>query len=259
MHSFPITQTMNTTIAPLTPTTIAEISAALDEKRSQRQDRPAPIQPLSHEELRAKAATLQIPILGFFNLGPDFVGKLLVKFNIGHDPRNTPEGVREFKHTMGSAARMAANLKKAVEVAGEGIDDKGRIPGRTYDTALGILGAKKVQRIRVAAMPELAKTGLTLRDVNVQRSGSGAFIVVFVYTRNPFADGKHFLHCEEPLARQLEARFSRGVSRETTSFYNPDKSVTVNVGPYWDGPAEKEIVIAKDGDNTVLKIEEVTK
>lgn len=215
--------------------------------------------PLSHEELRAKAAELQIPVLGFVNLGADFVGKVLVKFNVGKF-ENVPKGVKEKKQTMNSTARMAKNIEKAVQVGGKELADKNRIPGRTHDTALGILGKKKVERLQIAAMTSLEKAGLVLRDVQTQRSGSGAYVVVFVYTRQPFADGKHFQHCAEKLARELEARFSRATSRETTTFWNLDKSVTVNVGPYWSGPAERELVVADDGaGHKTLKVEEVTK
>ena len=133
------------------------------------------------------------------------------------------------------------------------------MPGRTHDTALGVLGGKRVDRVQITGMTSLEKAGLSLRDVNVQRTGSGCYTLVFVYTRVPFTDGKHFVHCPEKRARELETIFSSEVSREVTTFWNPDKSVTVNAGPYWKGPAEKEIVVAKEGDATVLKIEEVAK
>ncbi|MDO8482201.1 MAG: hypothetical protein Q7S86_00060 [bacterium] len=243
-----------------TNTTLADLETALDQKRSERQQsRPAPITPPSHDQLKAEHTKLQIPILQIINLGADFVGKMLVKFNIGRDHRDIPSGVKEFVHTMGSVGRMAANLEKGAEVAGEEVTEKNRFPGRKHDTALGILGGKRVDLLQIAAMTSLEKTGLTLRDVNVQRSSSGSYVVVFVYTRQPFADGIHFKHCDEKLARELEVRFSKATSRETTTFWNPDKSVTVNVGPYWAGKAEKVLVVAEDNGVPVLKIEEVTK
>ncbi|GEM_PF-3204381 len=240
-------------------TSLTDLEKALNARPERNPNRPAPIVPPSHEELKAKAAELQIPILDAINLGADFVGKVLVKFNIGRDPRDIPTGVKEFVHTMGSTGRMAANLQKAAEVGGEELTDKNRFPGRKHDTALGILGGKRVDLVRVSAMTSLEKSGLPLRDVNVQRSGSGAYVVVFVYTRNPFADGKHFNHCDEKLAHKLEARFSQATSRETTTFWNPDKSVTVNVGPYWAGRAEKELVVSENAGTSILKIEELTK
>ncbi len=214
--------------------------------------RPTPIQPKTWEQLETERTRVQIPTLPFISLGEECVSRVLVKFNVGGNFQNVPLGVKERKPTMNSTARMAANIQKAVEVGGEELTDKNRIPGRTHDTAIGLLGGKNVKLLRVGAMPSLQKAGLKLTDVNCQRSGGGNYIVAFEYNRT--APEQTFPHCEERLAKELEARFSKATSQMTTIFWNPNKTVTVNVGPYCAARAEKVLVVSDNAGVPALRL-----
>ncbi len=235
-----------------TDPSVAELETALDSKPTTQH--PAPLKPQRPEDLRQKSKQVEIPTLEFISLGEAFVSKILVKFNVGDNFQNVPRGVKERTQTMSSTDRMAANLKLAVEVGGKELTEQNRLPGRVHDTALGVLGGKNIKLLQIGAMPDLCGAGLSLSDVSCQRTGAGNYVVVFEYTRT--APEKPFAHCSEELARRLEVGFSKSTNVMTTIFWNPNKSVTINVGLDCQAIPSKVLVVREHNGTPALKVED---
>ena len=224
-------------------TSIAELEAALNARPENQTD--GPLVPVPHDELLAKR--VKIPIWDAISLAvnaePVTVTKALIKFSVGQDRANIPAGVLDFERKMEQKDRMEANLAKAIETGRPENAEERRLPNRKHDTALALLGGQTVSHIQVP-LQMFSTVGLELRDVNVQRGGKGEWVVVFLYTRVPFADGKHFPHCEETRARELEAQFSKDTQVNAGIFLNPNGALVMNVG--WYENAQPENVLAID-------------
>jgi len=122
--------------------------------------RTAPAPKPANEQKPAPVGKLEIPVLDEIRIYHPYTGRVSVKFNVG-DFGGVPKGISEFKHQMDAEARLKANLALARTIDPT-LADQNRVPGRKHDTALGVLGGKKVKLVRPSFMLELKNAARSL-------------------------------------------------------------------------------------------------